>query len=82
MRIQEALIIRRIDGLKRELKRIKDHKGETVDTDVWVEGVLQRMQTKELRGYLKSELQKEEDLIKEVRRYTFSLCITAVIRLL
>jgi hypothetical protein len=70
LRIQDAIIVRRIEGIKRELKRIKDHKGETVDTDVWVEGVLQRMMTKELRTYLKKECQKEEDLLEECRMKT------------
>jgi hypothetical protein len=46
-----------------EYKRIKHHKEEFVDTAVWMEGVLQRCVTKELKKFLKEEIKKEKVIL-------------------
>ena len=46
--------------LEKERKRIKDHKGKTIDSDAFIEGVMQRSQTKELKAHLKSESLEEQ----------------------
>lgn len=55
LRVQKIMVEKRIADVDREMHRIQNHKGKLVDTDVWVEGVLQRMHTKELRQFLRSE---------------------------
>lgn len=56
---------KRIDMLEKELVRIRGHKGKLIDTDVWVEGVMQRCVTKELKNHLKNELKISQNA-KEV----------------
>lgn len=46
----------RVAKVEKELIRVRQHKGKLIDTDVWVEGVVQRCVTKELKQHLKSEL--------------------------
>lgn len=60
-RIQEILLTRRIDALKREINRIRNHNDEYVDTDVWVDGVLQRLKTQDLKNHLNRELMDNEN---------------------
>lgn len=71
---------KRIDNLEREVLRVKQHKGALIDTDVWVEGVLQRCRTKELRQHLNTELHKAQqvlvslvDELESARKRTFEL---------
>merc|ERR1711871_486512 len=54
--IDKKMKDKRLLALRRELKRIEKHKGDLVDTDVWVAGVLQRARTKELIGFLDQEI--------------------------
>lgn len=46
---------RRRDILAKERERVEKHTGHFCDTDLWIEGVLQRCVTKELRRHLKRE---------------------------
>ena len=41
LRVKRVLVEERIAAIMRETRRIADHKGELVDTDVWVGGVMQ-----------------------------------------
>jgi chromosome segregation ATPase len=61
------MIEKRIFSLHKERKRIKSHKGEYVDTDAWMEGVLQRSKTKELKSHLKKDHVKEVAQIEQIR---------------
>lgn len=56
-RIKDIVSQNRIDAINKELKRIKDHTSEFVDTDVWVEGVMQRVRNVDLKKYLNKELE-------------------------
>lgn len=56
---------KRVDVVEKEINRIRGHKGKLVDTDVWVEGVMQRCVTKELKNHLKVELAKAENSKKD-----------------
>ena len=42
-------------------------KGEYVDTDAWIEGVLQRSKTKELKAHLKKDHEKRSPKSKKIR---------------
>ena len=53
-------------GLNKK-KAYKGTKGKTVDTDAWIEGVMQRSQTKELKAHLRDEVDKEETKLKVIR---------------
>eukprot|EP00981_Chlorochromonas_danica_P003055 scaffold607_cov160-Ochromonas_danica.AAC.28 len=66
-RLRVALLThqKRVDVVEKEINRIRGHKGKLVDTDVWVEGVMQRCVTKELKNHLKVELAKAEKLKKD-----------------
>eukprot|EP01041_Mallomonas_annulata_P002218 gene2218-4307_t len=55
------LIRKRIKILADERKRVKDIHEEYIDSDVWVEGVLQRCKSKDLKKYLKTEHHQEKD---------------------
>ena len=67
LKMKEIGISRRIKTLEKEMKRIKHHKGKTVDTDAWVEGVMQRSITKELKAHLKGEYQQECQKLNEMK---------------
>ena len=41
LRVKRVLVEERIAAIMRKTRRIADHKGELVDTDVWVGGVMQ-----------------------------------------
>ena len=58
IRLQEVATTRRMQIVEKELLRIKGHKGVNVDTDVWMEGVMQRCITKDLKKHLKQELKQ------------------------
>jgi hypothetical protein len=60
---RKTVAARRKDALSKELARIRDVKDKFVDTDLWIEGVLQRCVTKELRRHLK----REHDVAEEAR---------------
>jgi hypothetical protein len=66
LRIKQMIIQKAEDGYVKELKRIKGHKMELVDTDVWIAGVLQRMHTKEFRVHLKTALKAERKKNEDV----------------
>jgi hypothetical protein len=57
---------KRIDALAKELLRVQTHKGRLIDTDVWVEGVMQRCVTSELIEHLKTEELKADTCKAEV----------------
>ena len=59
---------KRVKQLVEERKRIHHVKAEYVDTDVWVEGVLQRCKTKDLRDYLKLEQEKAQNLLADYEK--------------
>ncbi|RYH22833.1 hypothetical protein EON65_18680 [archaeon] len=61
LRMQMLTHQRRLDIVEKELLRIKGHKGKLVDTDIWMEGVMQRCVTKELKIHLKAEVQKASE---------------------
>ena len=61
-----ARISRRLHSLEAERKRLKSVTDEYVDTDLWVEGVLQRCRTKEFKHYLKSEVAEIKAKLGEV----------------
>jgi hypothetical protein len=73
LKLKEKLIEERLHILNKERKRIKGHTGKTVDTDAWIEGVMQRSQTKELKAHLKEEVSKEEAKVKIIREEMFVL---------
>jgi chromosome segregation ATPase len=60
VRVKKIQTERKLDGFLKEYNRIKDHTAPLVDSDVWVEGVLQRMHTTEFRKYLKASAKKEK----------------------
>merc|ERR1711871_805319 len=54
-------INQRLELLDSERRRIKDEKGDWVDTIIYVEGVLQRCRTEELRIALKGDVKANKD---------------------
>jgi hypothetical protein len=48
--------LQKLRGWEKEQNRIKKHKGEMVDTQMWSEGILQRTGTKALRNHLEEEI--------------------------
>lgn len=62
-RMQELIIEQRINKLNKELTRIKNHKGRTVDSAIWVQGVMQRIETQTLRDHLKADILKEKNFL-------------------
>ena len=54
-------IDQRLEMLDSERRRIKDEKGDWVDTIIYVEGVLQRCRTEELRVALKGDVKANKD---------------------
>ena len=67
LKLKEVTFARRIVVLAKERDKIRAHKGKTIDTDAWVEGVQQRSQTKELKAHIKSDLKLEESKVEAVR---------------
>jgi len=67
MKLKEVVHSRRFATLTKEREKMRGHKGKTIDTDAWVEGVMQRSQTKELRAHLKDEAKAESAKVEEVR---------------
>jgi chromosome segregation ATPase len=65
-RVRKLQTERKLDGFLKEFARIKDHTTPLVDSDVWVDGVLQRMHTKEFRKYLKASAKKQKQELDEV----------------
>lgn len=63
-----ALIVsqKRVDQLNKEIIRVEGHSGEVIDTDVWVEGVLQRCRTLELKNHLANEMQMAEKKVQGI----------------
>jgi len=68
MKLREVVHSRRFDTITKEREKIRQHKGKTIDTDAWVEGVMQRSQTKELKAHLKEEAKREAEKVAEVRQ--------------
>lgn len=60
-KLAAILINKRIKVVESEYNRIRDHKAELVDTAVWMEGVLQRCVTKDLKKFLKKEIKTEKE---------------------
>ena len=56
LRFQKKQLEKRVESINNELERIKDHDYKYVDTSIWIEGVLQRIQIDELRTHLNKEL--------------------------
>eukprot|EP01040_Poterioochromonas_malhamensis_P013046 gene13046-14311_t len=52
---------KRVDALSKELSRVRAHKSKLIDTDIWMEGVMQRCVTKELKSHLKKEMKRLEE---------------------
>ncbi len=65
--VKEATHLRRYEVLTKEREKVRAHKGKTIDNDAWIEGVMQRSQTKELKAHLKQEAKAESDKIDEIR---------------
>lgn len=60
---------KRIFVLERELKRIEDHAVEFCDTDVYIAGIMQRVETKTLRKHLRKEVDDQIALKnKQIKR--------------
>lgn len=66
LRVQLITHQKRLDLVEKELNRIRNHKGKLVDTDVWVEGVVQRADTKTLKKKLKGNIVECNALKKDV----------------
>ncbi len=45
-----------MQNLRKERRRVRNTRGDFVDTSLWQEGVLQRVKKKQLRVYLKKEV--------------------------
>eukprot|EP01038_Epipyxis_sp_PR26KG_P004789 gene4789-6716_t len=71
-KLECVLAQKRVEALLKEINRVKNHKGDLVDTDVWMEGVLQRCRTDELKKHLKTEhenaVKKYEVLVVDVKQ--------------
>ena len=59
---------KRVKALAEERVRIQHVEAEYVDTDVWVEGVLQRCKTKDLLDYLRMEHEREQEKLKGIEK--------------
>ena len=55
-RFKKKQLEKRIETVNNELERIKNHDYKFVDTSIWIEGVLQRIQFDELKTHLNNEL--------------------------
>lgn len=80
LKMKGLTVERRIDAVMKEWNRIKHVKEDLVDTDVWIEGVLQRARTKELRKHLESERDKSTkdlDLIHKDFDHHYTLIVEA-----
>ena len=65
VRGRRALLKERLDSLATERRRLKNHNAKFVDSDVLMEGVMQRVATKTLKKHLKGCYAKCEEQIKE-----------------
>ena len=68
LKMKGLMVEKRIDSVMKEWNRIKNVKDLLVDTDVWIEGVLQRAHTKELRHHLESERDKNQQVLEQVHK--------------
>jgi hypothetical protein len=76
LRLKLITLQNRIDSLSKEYNRIKTHKAKLIDTDIWIEGVMQRFQTRELKSYLKKEIKRMEVDKKEIMKHLDELKLT------
>lgn len=60
MFIEIKILETKIKKLEKEQERIKSVKSDFVDSDMWNEGIVQRMDKKTLKKYLKSEIKRHE----------------------
>lgn len=56
----------RKEALRKERERVDKHVGHFCDTDLWIEGVLQRCVTKELRRHLRREYEAAEETLPKI----------------
>ena len=66
LRIRKIQAQKRLDVVVKEYKRVKPHTAELVYTSVWVDGVLQRVHTKEFKKYLKTSQKTEQTKIADI----------------
>ena len=70
--VQSITVEKRLSALNKEILRVKEHTGVLIDTNVWVEGVIQRCHKKELSVHLQRELhistEKMQSINIEVER--------------
>jgi len=66
-KVKLIMQLEKIKRIEAERKRIAAHKGELVDSDAWVEGVMQRMQTKDLKQAMKKAHKLEEEKAVAIR---------------
>jgi hypothetical protein len=66
LRIKIIILNVRVTAVKKELRRLKFHSHEFIDSDVWMPGVMQRNKTVELKKHLNEEVAREVEKIKVV----------------